>query len=85
MAKKLYRSKTSRVLAGVCGGLGEYLQVDPVMLRLIWVLITLVSGFFPGVIGYIIAVIIIPEEGPRVHEQPPAEPKPEASESSSAV
>lgn len=75
MAKKLYRSKTSRVLAGVCGGLGEYLQVDPVMLRLIWVLLTLVSGFFPGVIGYIIAVIIIPEEGvTKVYDQP-TEPK----------
>lgn len=72
MAKKLYRSKTSRVLAGVCGGLGEYLQVDPVMLRLIWVLLTLVSGFFPGIIGYIIAVIIIPEEGAtKVHDQTP--------------
>jgi phage shock protein C len=76
--KRLYRSKTNRIFGGVCGGLGEYLQVDPVMLRLIWVLITLVSGFFPGLIGYIIAVMIIPEEAPKVHEHPPkAEPRPE--------
>lgn len=72
MTKRLYRSKTNRIFAGVCGGLGEYLQVDPVLLRLIWVLITVVSGFFPGLIGYIIAVMIIPEEVPKVHEQKPA-------------
>lgn len=70
--KRLYRSKTSRVFAGVCGGLGEYLNVDPVLLRLIWALVTILSGFFPGVIAYIVAIIIIPEEAPKVHEQPPA-------------
>lgn len=58
--KRLYRSRKNRVLAGVCGGLGEYLNIDPVVIRLIWVAISLVWGF--GIILYIIAALIIPEE-----------------------
>lgn len=78
-SKRLYRSKTNRVFAGVCGGLGDYLQVDPVMLRLIWVIITLISGFFPGVLAYIIAVMIVPLEGEvKIHEHPPKAADPQA-------
>ena len=58
--KKLLRSKKNKVLAGVCGGVGEYLNVDPVIVRLIWVIVTLVS-FGAGLLAYIIAWIIIPE------------------------
>ncbi|MEM2848749.1 MAG: PspC domain-containing protein [Candidatus Bathyarchaeia archaeon] len=58
--KRLYRSRKNRVLAGVCGGLGEYLNIDPVVVRLIWVAISLVWGF--GIILYIISALIIPEE-----------------------
>ncbi|MEM3547344.1 MAG: PspC domain-containing protein [Candidatus Bathyarchaeia archaeon] len=58
--KRLYRSRKNRILAGVCGGLGEYLNIDPVVVRLIWVAISLVWGF--GIILYIIAALIIPEE-----------------------
>ena len=50
------------MLAGVCGGLGEYWGVDPVALRLSWALITVFSGVFPGIIGYIAAVLIIPPQ-----------------------
>lgn len=60
--KRLYRSKTNRVFAGICGGLGEYVNVDPVMLRLIWVLIVVFTGIFPGVIAYFVAIFIIPEK-----------------------
>ena len=60
--KRLYRSKTNRVFAGICGGLGEYMNVDPVMLRLIWVLIVIFTGIFPGVIAYFIAIFIVPEK-----------------------
>jgi phage shock protein C len=66
--KRLYRSRKNRVLAGVCGGLGEYLNIDPVVVRLIWVAISLVWGF--GVILYIIAALIIPEE-PTTATPPP--------------
>lgn len=60
--KRLYRSKTRRMLGGVCGGLGDYLDVDPTIIRLVWVVFTL---FTWGIlfIAYTIAWIIIPEEG----------------------
>jgi len=57
--KKLQRSKTNRVFFGVCGGLAEYLGLDPVAIRLVFVLITLFGGI--GVVAYFIGVIIIPE------------------------
>lgn len=60
--KKLHTSSTNRVFAGILGGLGEYFDIDPVILRLLWVLITVFTGFFPGLIVYIIAIFIIPEK-----------------------
>ncbi|MDQ2933114.1 MAG: PspC domain-containing protein [bacterium] len=60
--KKLYRSKVHRIVAGVCGGIAEYLNMDPVIFRLLCVLVVVFSGIFPGVILYIIAIFIIPEE-----------------------
>ena len=58
--KKLYRSKTNKKLAGVCGGLGEYLNVDPTIVRLVWVLASLCIG--SGILAYIIALIVMPEQ-----------------------
>lgn len=58
MEKRLYRSSRNKVLAGVCGGLGEYFEVDPVIVRLLVVVFTLMGG--AGLIAYIIAAIIIP-------------------------
>jgi phage shock protein C len=57
---RLYRSKTNRIIAGVCGGLGDYFKVDPTLIRLLWVLLTLSGG--AGLVAYIIAWAIIPEE-----------------------
>jgi phage shock protein C len=59
MAKKLYRSKKNRIIAGVCGGLGEHFGIDPTIVRLAWVVFSLLGG--SGVLAYIIAWIIIPE------------------------
>lgn len=59
MDKKLYRSKNNRVISGVCGGIAEYFQIDPTLVRLLWILITLAGG--AGIIGYIICLIVIPE------------------------
>lgn len=56
--KRLYRSGKDRVLGGVCGGIGEYLNVDPVAIRLLWVLFALAGG--AGLLFYIIAWFIIP-------------------------
>lgn len=59
MDKRLYRSNTNRILAGVCGGIGEYFGIDPTIVRLLWVLFCLAGG--SGVLGYLIALIIIQE------------------------
>ena len=59
--KKLLRSKKNKVIAGVCAGIGNYLGVDPTVVRLLWVLATLFS-FGAGVLAYIIAWVIIPEK-----------------------
>jgi len=58
--KKLYRSKKNRMIAGVCGGIGEYFNTDPTLIRLLWVIFVLAGG--SGILAYIIAWIIIPEE-----------------------
>lgn len=58
--KHLYRSETNKVLAGVLGGLGEYFDVDPVVLRLAFVFLLLATAIVPGVIAYLAAVFIVP-------------------------
>lgn len=60
--KRLYRSKKDRILGGVCAGLGEHLDVDPTVIRLIWAVVSVLS-VGTGVIIYVLAWIIIPEEG----------------------
>jgi len=60
--KKLYRSKKNRVFAGICGGVGEYFNIDPALIRLIWVLVVIFTGFFPGVLAYIVAIFIVPRK-----------------------
>ena len=60
MAKKLYRSKENRKVAGVCGGIGEYFDIDPTLVRLLAVALVFAGG--SGVLGYIVAWIIVPEE-----------------------
>jgi len=64
---KLMRSRTDRKLAGVCAGLSEHLGLDTSLVRILWVFIVLATGFVPGVVAYILAWIIIPEE----HALPP--------------
>jgi len=72
--RRLYRNQTNKVIAGVCSGLGEYLNVDTTVVRLVWILLTLLGG--AGIIGYILAYFIIPakpnESGeiptPQVHD-----------------
>ncbi len=58
--KRLYRSRSDRRIAGVCGGIADYLAVDPTIVRIIWVLFGIAGG--PGVILYVIVAAIVPEE-----------------------
>ncbi len=60
--KRLYRSEKNKVLAGVIGGLGEYFNVDPTLLRLVWLLIVVFTGFIPGILVYILAVLVVPKK-----------------------
>ncbi|MDD3251034.1 MAG: PspC domain-containing protein [Lachnospiraceae bacterium] len=59
MNRKLYRSCNDKMLCGVCGGIGEYLNVDPTLIRLLWAVLAC-SG--TGIIVYFLAAIIIPQE-----------------------
>jgi len=67
--KRLYRSRKDRTFGGVCGGLAEYLEVDPTIVRLLWVISILVFGF--GVLLYIVALFLIPNN--------PSHPAPDAT------
>lgn len=57
MAKKLYLSQTNKMLGGVCGGLGEYLDIDPTFIRIIWALLFFTGA---GFIAYLVAWVIVP-------------------------
>ncbi len=59
--KKLYKSKENKVFSGIIGGLGEYFNVDPVILRLLWIVIVISTGIFPGILAYIIAIWVVPK------------------------
>ncbi len=58
--KRLYRSRNNKTVAGVLGGLGEYLDIDPVLLRLFYVAVTVFTAVVPGIIVYVLAFIIVP-------------------------
>lgn len=59
MAKKLTRSRTDRKLAGVCGGIAEFFDVDVTVIRILWVLATFLGG--SGLLAYIICALLMPE------------------------
>ena len=59
--RKLYRSKKDKMLGGVCGGMAEYFNIDPVLIRVLWVTFTLISAGLGGILAYIICWLIIPE------------------------
>ncbi len=57
MEKKLYRAEQGKILAGVCGGLGEYFNVDPTIIRVAWALLAATGT---GLLAYIICALVIP-------------------------
>ena len=60
--KRLYLSKTDKKLGGVCGGIAEYMDVDPTVVRLLTVLLALITAVVPFCLAYVIAWIIVPYE-----------------------
>lgn len=75
MKKRLYRSKTEKIIGGVCGGIGNYFNIDPVIIRILTVLLILTTEF--ALFAYIIAWIVIPLEKPKPEVFEPKEVKPE--------
>jgi phage shock protein C len=75
--KRLYRSRSKRILGGVCGGLGEYLNIDPTVLRVIFVVLAFLYG--ASLLIYLIMWVLVPEEPQSsaevvpLSEEPPAE------------
>ena len=65
--KKFRKSKDNVLLTGILGGVGEYFEMDPVVIRLLFLFIVFLTGFFPGVFFYVISAFLLPEklEGER--------------------
>lgn len=64
MTKRLYRSRTDRKVGGVCGGIAEYFDVDPTIVRLAWLIAVFCAG--GGIFAYFIAMIVIPDDPNRL-------------------
>lgn len=60
--KRLVRSQSQRMIAGVCGGIAQYFNQDPTVVRVIYVILSVLSVAFPGLIIYLILIFIIPSE-----------------------
>lgn len=60
MSKKLYKSRSDQKLCGVCAGIGRFFDIDPTIIRLLWVVITLAGG--AGIVAYIVCALVIPDE-----------------------
>ena len=69
MEKKLYRSRTEKKLCGVCGGVAKYFNMDPTIVRVLTVLLTLFVG--GGLLAYIVCALIMPEEPENIVEEAP--------------
>lgn len=63
LQKPLKRSSQNRIVAGVCGGIAEWLGWDPTVVRVAYVLVSVLSAAFPGIIAYIIMWLLIPSDG----------------------
>jgi len=62
MSKKLYRSTHNEKISGVCAGIAEYFNIDATVVRLLWAIITVFTGFLPGIILYVACAVIMPAE-----------------------
>ncbi len=67
--KRLHRSQDNKVIAGVMGGIGVYFDIDPVMIRVAYIIITVFTGLLPGIISYVFMVLVIPKEIEIVSEK----------------
>ena len=75
IATKLYRSRDDKIIAGVCGGLAQKVNIDPVLIRIGWVIFTLATNLLVGAVVYIIWMIAIPEQPIEIKTEKPAAQK----------
>ncbi len=68
-SKRIYKSNTNKVVFGVIGGIGEYFDIDPTMLRLGYILVGILTGFMPALLGYFIAAIVVPSKPSHHHSE----------------
>lgn len=66
--KKLYRSDDDRMVSGVLGGLGEYFDIDPIIVRLIAVVVAIGTGFVPFALVYLLAIFLVPRREHKMEE-----------------
>lgn len=64
--RRLTRSRRHKMIAGVCGGLAEYFQLDPTAVRVAYVILSIISAAFPGILAYIILMFVIPPPDQQV-------------------
>ncbi len=86
MSKQLYRSKNNKVIAGVCGGVAEYFEVDPTIVRIAWLLLAFPGGI--GLIAYIVCWIVMPEKSSTLAvsaDSYESEQNPEANEKNKKI
>lgn len=72
--KKLYRSRTDRMIGGVCSGIARYFNIDATVVRLLFVLLAFISSGFPMLVAYLVLLLVVPEE--LQTSMPPAEARP---------
>ncbi len=63
--KRLYKSTKDKKISGVCGGIGEYLKIDPIIVRIVFILGVFATGIFPLVVAYFLAAWLLPEAPKR--------------------
>ncbi|NCN52350.1 PspC domain-containing protein [Candidatus Parcubacteria bacterium] len=66
--KRLYKSETNKIGAGVLGGISEYYEVDPILIRLLGLFIAIITGIIPFALMYLLAAIVIPQR-PRTRQE----------------
>lgn len=68
--KRLFLSRTDKKVFGVCGGIAEYFETDPTLIRLGWIVMTIITGIVPGIIAYLVAAMVVPSQAIPETEQP---------------
>lgn len=73
--KKLYRSNENKIIAGIMGGLGEYFDIDPVIFRVGYLAFSAFTGVMPGVLAYILMMLVVPKKPKVIHVKSETETK----------